>query len=247
VIEGPRATGRGDRERLPADVVKVGGSLAREPGALRGTLAALAEADAAPLVVPGGGPLADAVRRLHAGGGLSEETAHRMALLALDQCALWLAELAGPGARARVVSSREEIVRALDLGELPVLAPSRWLEVEDEAGQLPASWQVTSDSIAAWTAGRIGARRLLLLKSFAFRARRIAPGDLRDAVDAFFLRALPQDLECRFVDGREPAGVLAALAGEPGAGTLLQEGGDDPAPGLGRSPAASRARGGELV
>ncbi len=244
MIEEPRATSRGDHERLPADVVKVGGSLAREPGALRGTLAALAEAEATPLVVPGGGPLADAVRRLHAGGGLSEETAHRMALLALDQCALWLAELAGPTGRARVVSSREEIARALEMGELPVLAPSRWLEVEDEAGQLPASWQVTSDSIAAWTAGRIGARRLLLLKSFAFRARRIAPGDLRDAVDAFFLKALPPDVECRFVDGREPAGVLAALSGEPAAGTLLQEGGDERAPAPARS---QRARGGELV
>ena len=31
-------------------------------------------------------------------------------------------------------------------------------------GELPASWAVTSDSIAAWVAGKVGAGRLVLVK-----------------------------------------------------------------------------------
>jgi aspartokinase-like uncharacterized kinase len=116
------------------------------------------------------------------------------------------------------VASPRAIREALAAEALPVLAPARWVDREDP---LPATWEVTSDSVAAWVAGRIGARRLLLLKSFRFRTRRVAAGELGDAVDAFFLRALPAGLECRFVDGRDPAQVRAALRGQQGAGTLL--------------------------
>ena len=42
-------------------------------------------------------------------------------------------------------------------GRVPVLAPSAWLRAADP---LPHSWDVTSDSIAAWIAGQAGALRL---------------------------------------------------------------------------------------
>jgi aspartokinase-like uncharacterized kinase len=210
---------------FPADVVKVGGSLAREPGLLRDVMGALAAAHPLPLVVPGGGALADGVRALYAHVGLSEQTAHRMALLALDQQALWLAELAGTAGSARrvspaqVVRSVDEIAEAVRAGALPVLAPADWLGLEEP---LPVSWEVTSDSIAAWVAGRLGARRLFLLKSFRFHRPEMAPDELGDAVDGFFLRALPEGVECRFVDGRDPASVGAMLTGDAGAGTLVR-------------------------
>jgi probable H4MPT-linked C1 transfer pathway protein len=215
--------------RLPSRVVKVGGSLARDPDVLSSALRALAGARPFPLVVPGGGPLADAVRRLHAGGGVSQATAHRMALLALDQSALWMAEVASSCAGSTVVRSPEEIARATEVGLLPILAPAAWLAKEDA---LPASWEVTSDSIAAWVAGRIGACRLLLLKSFAFRSSRIEAEELGDAVDPYFARALSPAVECRLVDGREPGSIVGALAGEEGAGTIIgsgRNGVEDPA------------------
>jgi 5-(aminomethyl)-3-furanmethanol phosphate kinase len=73
-----------------------------------------------------------------------------------------------------------EIATALRAGQLPVLAPSRWL---GEADPLPHAWAVTSDSIAAWVAGRVGARRLVLVKPPGAVGTRL--------VDAYFLRALP--------------------------------------------------------
>ena len=72
--------------------------------------------------------------------------------------------------------------------KLPVLAPYRWLR---EADPLPHSWDVTSDSIAAWVASRIGARRLILIKP---------PGhDPRTAVDHYFDRALPPMVQVSIV------------------------------------------------
>jgi aspartokinase-like uncharacterized kinase len=204
--------------------VKVGGSLGRH-GALPAVMRAIARARPRPLVVPGGGSLADAVRAAFAQGGVSDETGHRMALLALDQSALWLADLASAGetdgGAARVVRSLEEIHSAAAEDRLSVLAPSRWLETEDP---LPASWLVTSDSIAAWVAGRVGARRLLVIKSFSLRAPRVGSAELEDAVDGCFLRVLPPQLECRLVDGRDVGVVAAALRGDRDAGTLLEIG-----------------------
>jgi hypothetical protein len=42
-----------------------------------------------------------------------------------------------------------------------VLAPSRWLAAADP---LPHTWEVTSDSIAAWAAGELDAAHLILVK-----------------------------------------------------------------------------------
>ena len=64
----------------------MGGGLARIPGALERVSARLAEAGAVyPLVVvPGGGPFADAVRVFDAELGLSSDRAHWMSILAMD-------------------------------------------------------------------------------------------------------------------------------------------------------------------
>jgi aspartokinase-like uncharacterized kinase len=209
------------------DVVKVGGSLARDGGRLRRVMGVLAGLEPRPLVVPGGGALADAVRALHAQGGPSEETAHRMALLALDAMALWMAELGDgavrPGGPARVVRDADGIRAALAAGRLPVIAPSGWLERESA---LPASWRVTSDSIAAWIAGRVGARRLVLVKAFTWAAPEVALEELGDVVDETFSGAWPDAVECRLVGG-EPDALRAALGGA--GGTVVRRVGPAPA------------------
>ena len=69
-----------------------------------------------------------------------------------------------------------------------MLAPYRWLR---EADPLPHSWDVTSDSIAAWVASQVGARGLILIKP---------PGhDPRTAVDRYFDRARPPALKFSIV------------------------------------------------
>ncbi|GBD41276.1 hypothetical protein HRbin39_00655 [bacterium HR39] len=143
----------------PLVVIKLGGSLARSPLLAR-WLALLARqpADRARLVVPGGGPFADAVRLLEPDLGLDAGTAHRCAILAMQQYGLMLAS------RAPGLSLVED---ELDVARLRLRAGAGvWLpwRMAGRSPELPASWDVTSDSIAAWLAARLRARALLVVK-----------------------------------------------------------------------------------
>jgi aspartokinase-like uncharacterized kinase len=136
-------------------VVKVGGGLGRGAGddALRGLCTALGElGERHPLlVVPGGAWFADAVREADRRFALPATTSHHMALLGMEQFGWLLSELI-PGA---VRSAQASAVAR----KTTVLLPAA-LSLDE----LPASWQVTSDSIAAWVAGQAGADRLVLVK-----------------------------------------------------------------------------------
>jgi probable H4MPT-linked C1 transfer pathway protein len=162
-------------------VVKIGGGLLSNPRHLDPVLSAVCAAARTHrlLVIPGGGPFADTVRSLDRQLVLSDDAAHWMAVLAMDQYAHLIAARLN---RAAFSETPREIARALDCGKVPVLAPSRWLRDEDP---LPHAWDVTSDSIAAWVAGRVGASQLVLVKPSGVRP---SGGEL---VDAYFARALP--------------------------------------------------------
>ena len=141
-------------------VVKLGGGTAPGSAAFSRALDAIADAAtrARLLVVPGGGSLADSVRELDRRVALSSDAAHWMAVLAMDQYA-WL--IADKLPRAIVVDREEAIADALRASRIPVVAAFRWLQTTDP---LPHSWDVTSDSIAAWIACAVGARKLVLVK-----------------------------------------------------------------------------------
>jgi 5-(aminomethyl)-3-furanmethanol phosphate kinase len=143
-------------------VLKIGGGLPRDRGdaALRALCAAVGNAAARHplLVVPGGGAFADAVRAEDARFGLRAPTTHEMAILAMDQFGLMLRDLV-PG--AGVCRDFETAAALACDGRAPILLPAALVLAADG---LPASWDVTSDSIAAWVAGRAGARRVVLVK-----------------------------------------------------------------------------------
>ena len=136
-------------------MVKVGGGLGRGAGddALRALCTTIGELGKRHplLVVPGGAGFADAVRDADRRFALPAGTSHRMAVLGMEQFGWLLSELI-PGAER----SAEPRVRA---GRTTVLLPAR-LALDE----LPASWHVTSDSIAAWVAGQARADRLVLVK-----------------------------------------------------------------------------------
>jgi aspartokinase-like uncharacterized kinase len=197
-------------------VIKVGGSLSAQPQALSRlmtTLGALARGRTL-VVVPGGGPFADEVRRADRRFGLADSAAHWMAILAMDQFAYVLAQLA----RGAVVVRRRADITS---GRLNVLAPTSWLT---RADPLPHSWEVTSDSIAAWVARRLRARMLVLLKDvdgffdrdsgrrrggrLALRADR---SRLDGVVDAYFGQGLGRHMACWIVNGARPERLRALL------------------------------------
>src|SRR5690606_31775884 len=83
------AAGRRGASLMHEAVIKVGGSLAGDPALPRllETLAELAAAGQRRVVVPGGGPFADAVRAACAAHDPGPSAAHWMAILAMDQYA----------------------------------------------------------------------------------------------------------------------------------------------------------------
>ncbi|MDX1607181.1 MAG: hypothetical protein R3202_13400 [Candidatus Competibacterales bacterium] len=139
-------------------VVKLGGSLA-DSDRLPAWLAAIAAGAGRIVLVPGGGPFADAVRASQARWGFDGHTAHRMALLAMHQYGLLLA-----GLRPELVpvDSESGIRAALAAARVPVWLPE---PMALAAPGLEASWDLSSDSLAAWLAGRLNAERLVLVKS----------------------------------------------------------------------------------
>jgi aspartokinase-like uncharacterized kinase len=84
--------------------------------------------------------------------GLRATTSHRMAVLGMEQFGWLLSDLI-PGAERCADLARAGAGRTVVL--LPAALP---------LDALPASWEVTSDSIAAWVATRVGAGRLVLVK-----------------------------------------------------------------------------------
>jgi aspartokinase-like uncharacterized kinase len=162
-------------------VIKIGGGLAKVPGALDRVCRAIGASgrDHRILVLPGGGPFANAVRDFDRTVGLSPDAAHWMAVLAMDQYAHVLAERI-PG--AALIEEPGALLHTLGPSGVAVLAPSRWMRSADA---LPHSWEVTSDSIAAFVAGALDAARLILIKPAA---------ELPDPVDPYFATTLPAGL-----------------------------------------------------
>jgi probable H4MPT-linked C1 transfer pathway protein len=195
------------RTRMPRcvveTVVKIGGGMLADAAIFERALAAIADAARTRrmLIVPGGGPFADAVRDVDRRLDLSDEAAHWMAILAMDQYAHLLVSRLPSSV---LVHQPHEIRSALEAERLPVLAPSAWIRQSDP---LPHSWDVTSDSIAAWIAGEVGARSLVLVKP------PLATGDV---VDAYFTRALPAGMTPMIVHAHQIETLRDALAGAGG-------------------------------
>lgn len=149
----------------PRLVAKLGGSLWTRPEALRGWLAALARYAGPLTIAPGGGPFADAVRAAQSRLRFSDAAAHEMAIMGMEQYALALADLEP----ALVpVATPEEAALAHRRGAVALWRP---LATTRCAPQIPASWDMTSDSLAAWHAREAGAEALLLIKSVDIHPR----------------------------------------------------------------------------
>ena len=174
-------------------VVKLGGSLSDSTCLVDwlDRIAGLADRGEPPVLVPGGGPFADQVRRAQAHWAFDDHSAHRMALLAMEQTAVMLCALQP---RLLEVDSVESLGRAVDRNRVPVWRPSRMVLADPD---VPPSWDVSSDTLALWLARRLEASGVLLVKSAELPIADVAVASLqrRGLLDAAFQRYLDR-LEC---------------------------------------------------
>ena len=192
-------------------VIKLGGSHAFAPQ-LKDWIGAVAAQAGRIVLVPGGGPFADAVRDAQARMGFDDGAAHRMALLAMEQygCAL-----ASGRREFSPADSYAAIGRALEVKQVPVWLPTRMVLAAD----IPASWEVTSDSLAAWLAAKLGARRLLLVKHVDAGATAVRVRELvaRGIVDPAFPRFLPARTPAFMLGPHDHAALAEMSEGNIGA------------------------------
>ena len=194
---------RADRGPL---VAKLGGSLYDSVPSL---VPALSASPRPLLIVPGGGPFANAVRQ----ADLDDETAHWEAIAAMDRYGKYIASFGLPVTGQMILPHRTT-----------VFLPLRCLKERDP---LPHSWDVTSDTIAAWVAQEL-ALDLLLLKS----VDGIHTGDriqdqvntivTTDVVDPLFIPfVLENRVDTFILNGKFPERLSAYLRGEPAPGTRI--------------------------
>ncbi|YBV97881.1 dihydroneopterin aldolase [Phyllobacteriaceae bacterium JZ32] len=198
---------------MKAAVVKLGGSTAGHEE-LQRWIDILATARFPLVIVPGGGPFANQVRALQEPLSYSNDAAHDMAILAMDQFGLVVAER---HQRLRPCRSWPAIRETLEGGGIPVWLPS---QMTWNASDIPQSWDVTSDSLAAWFCRQWGAERLLLIKQTnGFLQHINLPGLVRSGiVDPLLPEMLRSDIALH-VAGPQTLGDIAGslpLADIPG-------------------------------
>jgi len=142
---------------MPFYVLKLGGSLMATARDLVRSLHSLEGYSF--LVVPGGGPMADLVREIYARGSLSQEAAHWMAVLAMEQYAFFLADGTGAAMTAEIRPHPCGICRggmqnkgAMETA-VRILLPYQALR-RDDLG-IEHNWEYTSDAVAALVAAKL--------------------------------------------------------------------------------------------
>ncbi len=196
-------------------VIKLGGSLINTAKKIVKDILFYSEsAGETILLVPGGSIFADTVRRLDP----SQEAAHWMAVLAMEQYAYYLAD--GTGA---ILIDRLKIP---EKGTY-ILLPYNLLKENDE---LPHTWDVTSDTIAAWVAFNLGARFIKItdvdgiylngMLQNEVNARDIS--GIKTCVDAQFPNYLMEKkMNCEIINGNCATIVMETLKGNF-TGTLIR-------------------------
>ena len=218
-------------------VIKVGGSLAKKPlilTTLGNKLDELSKKHSL-TVVPGGSKFADVVREFDHKYTLSSYATHKMAILGMDQFGLLLSQIIHC---SYTTYSLRDAKQFSEDKTVPIILPTELLFKE---APFEPSWDVTSDSIAAYVASRLNAVKLLLVKdvdgiftsnpknhSDAKLIPEISPRKLltsaqRTCVDKFLPKLLlKEDLECYVVNGAYPSRVEAILAGQNTVCTLIK-------------------------
>ena len=207
-------------------LLKIGGSIFEQPQKLKNLCKALSRFSKSYNIVitPGGSRFADLVRDADAKFHLDKVTSHKMAILAVDQYGFLLSNLIPKS------TVTYDISEAVKPRKSPVIfLPSKVMFQENP---LEASWNVTSDSIAAYIAHLTKAEKLILAKDVdgiftedpkksgkTILIREMSAEELKKAkyscVDSYLPGLLLKlKLNCYIVNGNFPSRIWSILEGK---------------------------------
>lgn len=185
-------------------VIKVGGSLFDLPDLSQRLKTLLNDVVSEPCVlIAGGGSVADTIRAWDKCHRLGAERAHRLAVQSMSLTASFLGTLL-PG--VPFVRDREAL-RSANHSEQAILFDLATLVLATGCCPLPAAWDVTSDSLAAWLALETGAAKLILLKSLDLPEPQmpLTAASSSGLVDRYFPEVATRELRIDWINlRREP-------------------------------------------
>jgi aspartokinase-like uncharacterized kinase len=204
-------------------IIKLGGSLYPHAESI---IKVIKDSKHPCLIVPGGGAGADIIRTQD----LSDQAAHWMAILAMEQYGWYLSEFG--------ISVHQPDTYSLKTPtDQRILLPYQYLrEVDSLPDALPHSWDVTSDSISLFFAHRLSLPLLILksidricidgkqISSITHATSSVIP--TTNDLDAFFLPyAYSLSVPVTIVNGQYPDRIRAALDEKEVIGTKISSAG----------------------
>jgi len=127
-------------------IIKLGGSLQEKGREIIRVLSDYAETKSdTVIIIPGGGHFVKRIKELSEQEVISDDAAHWMAVLGMHQYGFYLAD----GSGIEIVESEKELSNVV---HICILLPYNLLKADDS---LPHTWNVTSDTIAAFVANRV--------------------------------------------------------------------------------------------
>jgi len=184
------------------------------------------------IIIPGGGPFVEIIKTLSEKMAISDDTAHWMAVLAMHQYGFFLAdgEITIPVVES--IDAEMDIDRDVEeecsgnIGRICIVLPYKILKTDDS---LPHTWNVTSDTIAAFIANKLGEKSFIKLTDVdgifdeedgnislieEINAKELIDKGITGCIDAELPRfLLLHNMSCLIVNGNVPERIIDLISG----------------------------------
>lgn len=134
------------------------------------------------VIIPGGGVFADQVRTVQKQWQFNDEIAHQMAILAMQQMALLFKSI-------KPIFSLVKNISVIDnYSSIAIWLP----DIQElNSSAVKASWDITSDALAAWVANQLTTDELILVKS--------APVPINNTIQQMQQQGLVDKAFCQYI------------------------------------------------